>query len=203
GERFYRAVELLRRAQDLQSRKQDNSMIVATAREAAQIAEDARIIAVKRSEQERQAQLRQEAADRARSSAAAESARAQAQVEAARAEAESERAAADRARAEAEEARAIAARSAAAAEAQRFRTSAREADLRRLQSTESQRQTRTVLLSRLNTVQRTLDTPRGLVVTFPDSLFEPRGELRPEATERVARIAATLSAQSGMSIRVE
>jgi outer membrane protein OmpA-like peptidoglycan-associated protein len=68
-----------------------------------------------------------------------------------------------------------------------------------------QRRLRAELLAQLNSTLETRDTPRGLVVTVPDSMFEP-GEsatLRPAAEERLMRIAAGLKGRSSLGLRVE
>ena len=51
----------------------------------------------------------------------------------------------------------------------------------------------------------TRDTPRGLVVTVTDPLFESETSdaLRPAATERLMRIAAIVNAHSDLVIRIE
>ncbi len=57
------------------------------------------------------------------------------------------------------------------------------------------------LLQRLNGVASTRDTPRGLVVTFPDSSFDG-GSLRADVASNLARIASAV-AQPGMRVSVE
>src|SRR5579864_6205594 len=118
-----KAEGMLSQAQDMQARKQDTHMIVSRAREAAQMAEDARTIAMKRSAEDRLSRERQQELEesRARSRAEAEAQQAQAHAEADRSAAEADRAAAEQARIEAEQARAVAARQAALATAERSR----------------------------------------------------------------------------------
>jgi len=113
---FAKAADALRRAEDYQARKQKKPM-AGTAREAAQTAEDARLITLKRIDEERLANERRMAAEReaAERAKAAESER-QNQLEAARraqAEADAQRANAERAAAEVAKASAIAERQAA------------------------------------------------------------------------------------------
>jgi outer membrane protein OmpA-like peptidoglycan-associated protein len=134
GETFTKATGLLSQAENYQARKQKRPTAM-TAREAVQTAEDARIITLKRKEEERLAKERQAAAEReaaAKQKAAEEQARAaeaarqkaeadlRAREEAVRrAQAEQDRAAADRARQEAEAAAQRAAQERAAADAAR------------------------------------------------------------------------------------
>ncbi len=107
-ESFSKAEKLLRQAEDYKVRKAGTKPIAMTAREAAQTAEDARLIALKRQEDSRIASERQAAADReAQAKAQADRARAQAEEDSrrrAQAEADQRLEAERRARAEAERA---------------------------------------------------------------------------------------------------
>ncbi len=134
---FKKAEQLLRQAENYQERKAGRKPVAMTAREAAQTAEDARIIALKRQEEERAANERLAAADReAKAKAATEDeARRRAEAEAqqkaeaerrARAEAEQRLEAERRARAEAERATAQAKEETAKAEAERSRLAAEQ-----------------------------------------------------------------------------
>jgi outer membrane protein OmpA-like peptidoglycan-associated protein len=80
AESYMKAEKLLLQAEAYKARKAGTKPIAMTAREAAQTAEDARLIAVKRQEEQRLEQERQAAADR-EAEAKAETARAQAQAE--------------------------------------------------------------------------------------------------------------------------
>ena len=100
-----KAEALLSEAQDMQARKQDTHMIVSRAREAAQTAEDARMITVKRRDEDRLSRDRQQNQDESvvRTEAQLSEERAAADrsaAEAERAAAEADRAAAERARRE-------------------------------------------------------------------------------------------------------
>jgi outer membrane protein OmpA-like peptidoglycan-associated protein len=57
------------------------------------------------------------------------------------------------------------------------------------------------LLQRLNAVTPTRDTPRGLVVTIPDSSFE-NGAVRPAVYDTLARVAS-VARQPGLRVSVE
>ena len=188
-----KAETLLHEAQDLQSRKQDTHMIVSRAREAAQMAEDARIVTVKRRDEDRLSHERQQDQDQSRAWTDAQEAQAQAAAD--RSAAEAEREAAERARAEAEQARAVAAQHLARAEFDRSRPQPEPP---------VQRQTRANLLAGLNSIMPARDTPRGLVVVVPNSLLEtsPRNPAPPVA-KQLAQIAALITTYPGLSVRVE
>ena len=108
---YQKAQDLLRQAESYQMRNAGSKPVIMTAREAVQTAETARMLAVKREEDERIAREKQEAADRqAKAEAQAETerqaaARARAAEDAAATRAAQEKAAAEAARAQAEAAR--------------------------------------------------------------------------------------------------
>jgi outer membrane protein OmpA-like peptidoglycan-associated protein len=183
-----KAETLLGEAQSLQARKQDTHMIVSRAREAAQMAEDARIVTVKRRDEDRLSRERQQEFEesRARTKAESEAQQAQAQAAADRAAADADRAVAERERAEAERARDIAERS------------------RPEPPPARDRQTRANLLAGLNNILPTRDTPRGLVVVVPNSMLEtsPQNPAPPVARQ-LAQIASLITTYPGLSVRVE
>jgi outer membrane protein OmpA-like peptidoglycan-associated protein len=129
GDTYQKAVQLLDDAENYQARKHPEKKPAAMiAREAVQTAEDARLITLKRMDEERLAKERQDAADRelaARTQADAESLRRQqaeqAQLQAQQAQLQAQQAAAQAARDRAE---AEAARAAAQAETERLRAQA-------------------------------------------------------------------------------
>ena len=196
-----KAETLLAQAQDMNARKMDTHAIVSSAREAAQMAEDARTIAVKRRDEDRHRQEIKQSQDQGELRRQTEEDQARARADA---EADAEAAAqqAERARAEA----------AAAAQDRALQQSARLAPpppppqpvVRILNSDASQRQFRAQLLAQLNSTVSTRDTPRGLVVTVTDSMFESGNDtLRSDAGQRLRNIAAVVSSHPGLSIRVE
>jgi outer membrane protein OmpA-like peptidoglycan-associated protein len=186
---------LLREAQDLQARKQDTHMIVSRAREAAQTAEDARIITVKRRDEDRLSHERRQDQDQSRIRTEVQDAEAQAAAD--RSAAESERAAAEQARAQAEQARAQAEQARAQVEQARMdRTIVQEAG--------PQRQTPANPLAALNGIMPARQTPRGLVVVVPDSMLETSPfSPAPPAARRLAQLAALITTYPGASVRVE
>jgi len=174
-------------------------MIVSRAREAAQMAEDARTISIKRGEEERLSGEREQQLEegRARRRAEEDARQAQAQAFAAREAADAERAAAQAAQDRA---------AAAQLEAQRVQRPPIEAQpvpVIAPQPSGSQRQARAELLERLNGVLVTIDTPRGLVATLPDASFEIGGTLRRNASERLALVASMLAARPDLTVYVE
>jgi outer membrane protein OmpA-like peptidoglycan-associated protein len=212
---FQKAQELLQQAEDAYLRKQGKTPVGTLARNAAQTAEDARVISIKRREEVRIAKERQDAADReakAKAEAEAEATR-RAQAEAERARAEQAKAEADRARAEAERAKqeAEAARAAALEQQQLAQAAAEKASLaaqqaeQMRQKAEAERaEMRGRLLRQLNAILETRDTSRGLVVNMSDVLFESaKYGLRPAARERLAKIAGILLAYPDLHLEIE
>ena len=208
----------LQQAEDAYRAKAKSS-VATYARDAAQTAEDARVMSLKKQEEER---LAREASDReaqARAQAAAEAQRRQ-QAEIDRAKAEADRGEAERMRKEAElaaqqaeqaKAEAEAARQAAlaqqqqlAVEAEKARAAAAEADRLRQQAEKEKADLRARLLQQLNAVLETHDTARGLIANMGDVLFQTgKYELKPEARERLAKVSGILLAYSSLKVAIE
>lgn len=203
-----KAEDYLARAEDYLRRKQGKTPIGTAARGATQMAEDARVLTLRRKEAERianekQAMLnkQQQAEAEARASAQAEAqAKAQAEEDARRrTQAEADAAAAARAQAQAQQQQAEAdtARAAALAAEQKANAAAAEA----IRQKEAQRQR---LLDQLNQVLETKDTDRGLVVSMPDVLFDTGSyTLKPAARERLARISGIVLAYPDLRLEIE
>ena len=210
-----KAQDMLDRAEDYLRRKQGRTPIGTAARGASQMAEDARIITLKRKEDERVAAERRRILD-AQAKAEAE-ARASADAEAAakarseedarrRAQAEADQLAAEKARATAEQqqAAALAEQQRAQAEAEKARIAAEQADAQRQEAIRQKEEMRARLLHQLNQVLETKDTPRGLVVNMPDVLFDSgQYTLKPAARERLARISGIVGAYPDLLLEVE
>jgi outer membrane protein OmpA-like peptidoglycan-associated protein len=198
---FKRAESLLRQAEDYKAQKQNNKSIAMVARESVQTAEDARLITVKRMEEERIAKERADAAEReARAKAQAEQEATQ------RAQAEADRLAAERARLEAERARqeAEAAKAATAVETERAKLQAQEADRLRQQAEQDKAALRARLTEQLNRVLETRDSARGLIVNMSDVLFDTgRYTLRSAAREKLAKIAGIVLANPRLKLQIE
>jgi outer membrane protein OmpA-like peptidoglycan-associated protein len=210
-----KAEDYLARAEDYLRRKQGKTPIGTAARGATQMAEDARVLTIRRKEAERiaaekQAMLERQQRAEADAKAAAEAeakAKAQAEEDARRrSQAEADRAAAEKAQAEAQlqQAQADAARAAALAEQQKAQA---EAERQRLAAEEAIRQKEAMrqrLLNQLNQVLETKDTDRGLVVSMPDVLFDSGSyTLKPAARERLARISGIVLAYPDLRLEIE
>lgn len=183
---FDKAQSLLRQAETYYKQKQDKSSISTVAREAAQTAEEARVMALNREQQERAENERRALAEReAQAKARAEAEAAQhAQAEQARRDAESaaQRAAQERERAEQAKATALAQQQAAQAQAEQARLAAQQAQQARVQADQEKEQMRARLLQQLNDVLQTRDTARGLIVNMSDVLFDTgKATLKPGA----------------------
>jgi len=226
---FNSARDLLRQAEAYQDRNAGWKPITMTAREAVQNAETARLLALKRQEDERVAREKQEAADReaAARAQADESARQKAiadvqAAEAARREAEQarraaeERASAEAARAQSEADRLAAERSKLAADEQQRKAEqarlmqqqaeqkAQEADRLRAQAEQQQQQLRQQLLEQFNLILETRDTARGLIVNMSDVLFDfNKYTLRPAAREKLAKISGIILSHPGLRLEVD
>ncbi len=193
-----KAQAYLNDAQRLESNKSATNTIVQYAREASETAEDARVIAERRQQQEQLAAAQQLAAKatqaQAHTLAALQAAKAQA--EAARAQAEADRAALQNAQAEAAAARQQAVQAQAASQRAVAQSSGRRMEA--AQKTELRRQ----LLQQFNGVLPTMDTPRGLVVTVGDSAFDG-SDLREGVASQVAQLAGIVKSHPGLQVDVE
>ncbi len=213
-ESFKRAQALLDAAEDYQRRKQKKPVVTA-AREAVQMAEDARAIAMRRAEEARLAEERRQAAEReaAAKAHAEEEARRRATAEAEqhaeaekRAQAERDRMAAqlEAERAAREKAEADAARLAAQQQEESAKRAAAEAERKRLEAEAEKEELRRKLFDQFNRVLETRDTPRGLIVNLPDVLFDvDRYELKPLAREKLARFAGIVLSYPGLQLDIE
>ena len=210
-----KAEDFLARAEDYLQRKQGRTPIGTVSRGATQMAEDARVLTLKKKEADRIAaekRAMQEAQEKAEADAKAASeaeARAKAQAEEdarQRAQAEADRAAAEKAQAEAErqQAAALAEQQRAQAEAEKARLAAEEAERQKQEAIRQKEEMRARLLKQLNQVLETKDTDRGLVVSMPDVLFDSgQYSLKPAARERLARISGIVLAYPDLKIQIE
>jgi hypothetical protein len=177
-----KAQQLYVAAQGLESSRASTTAIVQDAREAVQTAEDARMIAERRRDEETVASARTVAADaqQAQARAEEETQRARSEADAAQIRADAERAARERAEADAEAARERAEQAEANAHAALIQP---QVTVVRPQPDTRKSQLRMGLLEQLNGIVSIRDTAKGLVATVPDSAFigsEPaRGALGP------------------------
>jgi outer membrane protein OmpA-like peptidoglycan-associated protein len=248
-ETFQKAEDNLKQAEAYRARNAGSKQVTMTARQAVQIAEDARAIAVKRQDDELLAAERQAGADResraengraaaqsetdrvrreaadARSRAKGEAARVKrdndAQTAAAQAEADrlkrdnDARMAAAQTEAERLKTENDEQRAAAQAEADRLKqendakmaaaqTGLDHAAREKSQAEAEKTELRAKLLLQFNAILQTRDTARGLIVNMSDVLFDTaKFSLRPEAREKLAKVAGIISGHPGLRLDVE
>jgi outer membrane protein OmpA-like peptidoglycan-associated protein len=226
---FQKALIDLQNAEGFLRRGGDKKRSETNAREAAQMAEDARIITVKKLQEEQLAQERAAAAEREAAARADADAQAQrrlqaeadsARAEADRARAEAERLSAERAKREAEDATrraetqkaqaeaatvtALAQQQTAQLEADRARLAAEEANRGRLAAEAEKIELRNRLLQQLNLILETRDTARGLIVSMADVLFDTgKYTLRPGAREKLAKVSGIVVSHPGLYLEIE
>ena len=223
---YQHAVQLMNTADtDATDKHIDKKPLIAVSREAVQTAEDARAIAVKKEDEVRLANERQDSADaQAQSQQQADDARRQkeqaqsdtAQAQAAKAEADSDAA---KARSDAADSQAATAKaqsdmansqaasatalSAAQADAEQSRLAAQQAQLNAQQADTDKAAMRAKLSEQLNSILQTRDSARGLIVSMSDVLFDTgKYSLKPGAREKLAKVAGILLAYPGLNIQV-
>ena len=226
---FQKAQLDLRNAEDFLHGSHNRKESETNAREAAQMAEDSRIITFRKIREEelaneRAAAAKREADERAKAEQSAEQARLEQQR---RAQAEAERQAAEEAQRKADEAAARASQEKAAADAARAaaieqqkvleakaeqaRLSAQEAERARLAAEQQRQQAeaektalRERLRQQLNLILETQETARGLIVNISDVLFDfNKYTLKPGAREKMAKVSGILLAYPGLKIQLE
>jgi outer membrane protein OmpA-like peptidoglycan-associated protein len=166
-----------------QAKKRDEKMLITLAREAVQRAEDARIATLRKRETERQIAEVNARKDAQAAAAASALAAQQQALNAERARAAADREAADRARAEADAAAANAAASAARQDVVAMRRKLR---------------------AQLNAVLATQETPRGLVVTLGDVLFDTaKSTLKQDAQISLAKVSVILQQYPDLKLQIE
>jgi len=168
----------------------DKKPLVAVSRDEVEAAEDAREIAVKTMDAQALADERQASTD----------AQVRAQAQADEALRQKQQAQADAAAAQANMAASQAASaaqvSAAQADADRSRMAAQQAEADKAAM-------RTKLADQLNSVLQTRDTARGLIVSMSDVLFDTgKYSLKPDAREKLAKVAGILVSYPGLNIEV-
>jgi outer membrane protein OmpA-like peptidoglycan-associated protein len=231
AETFQKAVQGLENAEGYLQGKAGKKPVGTVAREAVQMAEDARIITVKKMEEENLASERQAGAAR-ESRAEGERAAAQSETERVTREADEARLAAqaeaERSKREHEGQMAVAQAEAdrlkgendlraasAVTEADRLRRendiqkAGLQADLDRAAKEKAQAEAektelRVQLLRQFNVILETRDTARGLIVNMSDVLFDTgKYSLRSGAREKLARVAGIISGHVGLKLEVE
>jgi len=230
---YLHAVKLMDTADGYATRKHvDTKPLIAVSREVVQTAEDARAIAVKKMDDVRLANERQNSADaqakaqdqaddatrqkeQAQSDAAkAMAAKAQAESDAAKAQSDTANAQAATAQAQSDAVDAQAAAAKAKADAadnaasSATALSAAQADADRSRLAAQQADTdkaamRAKLSEQLNSILQTRDSARGLIVSMSDVLFDTgKYSLKPGAREKLAKVAGILLAYPGLNVEV-
>jgi outer membrane protein OmpA-like peptidoglycan-associated protein len=201
---FSKASSSLQMAENSLASKEDRKVVITTARQTIQFAEDSRLLTTQRVEAERIQQEKEAAAAKAKAEAeekAAAEAKRQAELTAAKeaqmkAEAEA-KAAQQKAAADAAAAKAAAEQAALQAKEQAAKEEAARA----------QAQTaalRAQLLKQLNDVLQTTDTSRGLVVNMADVLFETaKYNLSNDAQLKLAKLSGIIQAHPGLNLAIE
>ena len=222
GDVFSKAQGALELAESALARKADKKQIISLALQTQQTSEDARALTAERIEQERIAseraaaasQAKAQAEEKARADAAVAqqradlAARQQAELAAAReAQLKAEAAArqADAARQEAQ-LRADAAASKAKADADAAAAAAREgaATAEAERARKAAENLRADLLDQFNRVLSTRDTPRGLVITMADVLFDTgKYDVKPTTREALAKLSGIVLAHPGLNLEVQ
>jgi outer membrane protein OmpA-like peptidoglycan-associated protein len=209
---YQHAVQLMNNADGYAINKHiDRKPLIAVSREAVQTAEDARAIAVKKMDEIRlanerqdsadaQAQSQQQADDARRQKEQAESDAAKARSDAADAQTAAAKAQSDMANSQAASATAL---SAAQADAEQSRLAAQQAELSAQQAETDKAAMRAKLSEQLNSILQTRDSARGLIVSMSDVLFDTgKYSLKPGAREKLAKVAGILLAYPGLNIEV-
>jgi outer membrane protein OmpA-like peptidoglycan-associated protein len=192
------------------SRKNEKEMIT-DAREATQMAEDARRISIAKEEQiAKETMIRNEqeakakAAEETQRRAEAEAQRAQAQAAAQNADEQRKQAEIATAAAKEAQQQAEAARQAALAEEAKLAAEKTDALKAREQAENDAKALRERLKDQLNMILATRDTARGLIVNMSDVLFDfNQATLKPGAREKLARVSGILLAYPSLHLSVE
>jgi outer membrane protein OmpA-like peptidoglycan-associated protein len=201
---FSKADGGLKIAENALARNSNKKEIIPLARQAVQFSEDARALSVERQEAERIEDERAAAAARAK---------AEAEAKAAGEAAEAKRKADEEARRQAElaaareaqmkaEAEVAATKAKAESDALKAREEAAQAETMRAQR--AAEQLRSQLLEQFNRILETRDTPRGLVITMADVLFDTaKYNVRPGTREQLAKLSGIILAHPGLNLQVE
>jgi outer membrane protein OmpA-like peptidoglycan-associated protein len=187
----------LQNAESFLAHKGNRKDMITDAREAAQMAEDAREITIRKIDAADRAHERQTAAD-AQATAATQSAAA------AEAKAQAERAEQAKAEADAQKRAAEAQSEQAQQAAQQAQLNAQQAQQQASQAEAEKAALRAKLLDQLNAVLATRDTARGLIVNISGVLFDTgKSTLKPGAREKLAKVSGILLAHPGLILEVD
>ncbi|HTC62932.1 MAG TPA: OmpA family protein [Candidatus Saccharimonadales bacterium] len=184
---LHKAEEGVQNAQEELTGKIGKKTVSQNSRDAAQNAEDARLITIQK--------IQDEAAAREKAAAEQRDAEARARTQ----QADADRMNAERAKAQADQAAAE-----AQAEAQR-QAQARQAAEQSVQQAEQEKaQLREQLRQQLNMILETRETARGLIVNMSDVLFDSgQHTLKPGAREKLAKVSGIILAHPGLNLQIE
>ncbi len=205
---YQHAVQLMNNADEYATSKHiDTKPLIAVSREAVQTSEDAREIAIKKLDEIRLANERQDSSDaQAQSQAQADDAirqKEQAQSDTANAQAAKTQAESDAANARADAADAQTATAQAQSDAEQSRLAAQQSQQTAQQAETDKAAMRARLSEQLNLILQTRDSARGLIVSMSDVLFDTgKYSLKPGAREKLAKVAGILLAYPGLDIAV-
>ncbi len=193
------------------ARSKDLKKLESAAREATQMAEDARRISIQKEQEAAETAMKQrEAAAQAQATEAQRKAqeearlRASAQAEAAAADAQKREAEAEMAAAKQAQAEAEAAKQAAIAEQEKLAAAKAAAESSKEQAEKDAQALRAKLKDQLNLILQTRDTARGLIVNMSDVLFDVnQATLKPGAKEKLAKVSGILLAYPSLHLTVE
>jgi outer membrane protein OmpA-like peptidoglycan-associated protein len=189
-----RAKEQLSNAQDMDRKKHDRKQEITYARAAVQTAEDARLVSLRKIQNEQRAA--EEADQRAKQEAANHAA------EQSRMQAEQARLAEQQAQVQAQQQ--AAQRAQAEAEAERARMAQQSAEQQTQQAQRQAAQMREQIRQQLNSILQTQETARGLIVNLSDVLFATgRYDLKQDAQLKLARVSGILLAHPDLKVQVE
>jgi outer membrane protein OmpA-like peptidoglycan-associated protein len=191
---LHKAEEGVRNAEEELSGKIGKKTVAQNSRDAAQNAEDARLITIRKIQDEATAQAKAEA-DQRDAEARAEAERAQ------RAKAEADQAAAE---AQAEAERQSQEKAAAVAQAQVSQEQLSQARLAAERAEQEKAQLWEQIRQQLNMILETRETARGLIINMSDVLFDSgKYSLKPGAREKLAKVSGIILAHPGLKLEVE
>jgi outer membrane protein OmpA-like peptidoglycan-associated protein len=189
-----RAKEQLSNAQDMDRKKHDRKQEITYARAAVQTAEDARLVTLRKIQNEQRAA--EQADQRAKQNAANQAA------EQSRMQADQARLAEQQAQVQAQQQ--AAQRAQAEAEAERARNAQQSAEQQTQQAQQQAAQMREQIRQQLNSILQTQETARGLIVNLSDVLFATgRYDLKQDAQLKLARVSGILLAHPDLKVQVE
>jgi outer membrane protein OmpA-like peptidoglycan-associated protein len=208
AETFTKAARLLAEAevahQNARQKRRSSDEVIAAARQSAQTAEDARLIAVKRQEEAFTAHQQALVADREAQVLDQRLRADREQLNAAQAKVEAERQAQNAAAAQSESERERLTVERVQGELQQARLDALKAQAAVAVAEQEKNALRDQLREQLNMFLETRDSARGLIMMVPDVLFETASaRLTAVAREKLARVSGILAAQPDLHIVAE